>query len=198
MAYHGLGDGANARRAVKSPQQAVDQEIERMYEAGKHEWTVNMGAIAFANYSEWLESDLYLRQARSLLGLADKPDPRVRVLRARAFAGLRRPQEAAKEYAAALQLAPDDPQIQMEALRNRGTLHVSRGEFAEASAAFEQAVQLRLQDERLWDHLAMAQLASGNVDGYRRTCAAMVEQLGQTQTSTVAYNMMDDLVDSRR
>ena len=68
---------------------------------------------------DWPECQVLYREAHRMIEGSDPPeDPRLRVVRGRAFAALGRGDQAKAEFARALRLAPDDAKIR-EAVRIR-------------------------------------------------------------------------------
>ncbi len=189
MAYYRLGRHDEARRSLEEAARALDRWTESMYARGQDDWAIHQGATGFCPIFWWdlLECRLYYREARALMGLAPPPDdPRLLVLRARAFAGLRWPDKAIAEYDAALKLSPRDPQIRLEAHRCRGYDHVTRGQWKQAAAEYARATEFQSGEPYLWWYQAITHLAAGDVDAYRRICASMLERFGETQDPRTA------------
>src|SRR5260370_25827729 len=124
MAHHRLGQAAEARQALDAAAEAIDRWIRDRYQNQEEKnWIVHLGATADwpIAWWDWLECQLHYREARMLIDGSPPPDdPRLHVLRARAFAGLRWAEKAIPEYDAALKLSPQDPQIRLDSHRNRG------------------------------------------------------------------------------
>src|SRR5690606_37452649 len=126
---------------------------------------------------DWLECQLFYREAKLLVdGAPPAEDPRRLVLRARAFAGLRRNSTAETEYAAALKLWPDDPQVRLEFHRCAGYSAIRRRQWGEAAAEFSKSSELTPDDAGLWKFRAIALLGTGDEAGYRKTCRAAFER----------------------
>jgi Flp pilus assembly protein TadD len=123
-------------------------------------------------------------------GTPPPDDPRLHVLRARALAGLDWVEQAAAEFDAALRLSPHDPQIRLEAHRNRGKCCVDRRRWRDAAAEFAKAAELRPDDVCLWRFRAVAHFADGDVDAHRQTCMAMLERFGTTEDRFAAGNVL--------
>jgi Flp pilus assembly protein TadD len=123
---------------------------------------------------DWVEFRLLHREAKLLIeAIAPPPDPRLHVLRARAFAGLREHVQADAEYAQALKVLGEAAQVWLEAHRNRGYLHVAADRWAAAAVEFHRAAGLQPTDFRLWYFQAVAHAAAGEVAAYRHTCDEM-------------------------
>src|SRR5262249_45115793 len=131
------------------------------------------------------------REAKVLIdGSPPRDDPRLHVLRARAFAGLHWPEKAVPEYDAALKLSPEDPLIRGEAHHNRANCYTGLQRWGEAAAEFAKACELCLGDWDLWDYRAVAHLAAGDVDAYRQTCTAMLERFEKTENRETAATVL--------
>jgi eukaryotic-like serine/threonine-protein kinase len=192
MAYHRLGKAAEARKALDKAAGSIDQWARERYQSG-WDWVTHLGAEAIwpIPWWDWLECQLYYREAKVLIdGAPPVDDPRLHVLRARAFAGLRWCEKAAQEYDAALKLTPRDPQVLLEAHRNRGYWCTEQRQWGEAAAEFAKASELQLDDSYLWRFQAVAHLAAGDADAYRRTCAAMLERFEKTEVRLTAGNVL--------
>jgi tetratricopeptide (TPR) repeat protein len=110
------------------------------------------------------------------------------VLRARAFAGLRWPDKAVDEYAEALKENPDDKQILLESHRSRGFWHASRRQWKEAAAEYTRASEFDLDEPYFWWYRALLNLAIGDKEEYRRTCAEMVQRFRTTEDARTAHS----------
>jgi tetratricopeptide (TPR) repeat protein len=117
-------------------------------------------------------------------------DPRLHVLRARAFAGLDWREHAATEFDAALKLSPQDPQIRLEAHHNRAMVCVRSSRWRDAAVEFGKAAELKPDDAKLWRFWAVAHFAGGDLDAHRQTCTAMLGRFGQTEDRFVAGNVL--------
>jgi tetratricopeptide (TPR) repeat protein len=89
-----------------------------------------------------------------------------------------------------LKLRPHDPQIRLEAHRNRGYYHVGHRQWDQAAAEFARASELQPHDKHLWQFTAAAHLAAGDSDAYGRVCAGMLERFRKTQDPEVAYQVV--------
>ena len=113
---------------------------------------------------EWLECQLYYREAKVLIDGSPPPDdPRLHVLRARAFAGLGWAKKAVPEYDAALKLSPQDPQIRLEMHRTHGVCCTVLRQWREAAAEFAKACELGPEQSNVWRFRAVAHVAAGDL-----------------------------------
>jgi serine/threonine protein kinase/Flp pilus assembly protein TadD len=193
MAYYRLGRVAEAREALKASARVLNHWTEEMYQGGDKHWVIHLGAAAYwpVPWWDWMEGRLYYREAKLLIDGSPPPDdPRLHVLRGRAFAGLREHAQAEPEYAVALQQLPDDPQIRLETHRNRayGYIHLSR--WKHAAAEFAQAGELQPDEVYLGLFRGVAHLKAGEVGAYRQTCAALVRRFEKTQDPVIASNLL--------
>jgi tetratricopeptide (TPR) repeat protein len=189
MAHYRLGQTAEARQALEDAARAIEQWTRDIYQNGAVAWAPHLGATGFWPHSWqcWLECQLFYREAKVLIDGAPPPeDPRLHVVRARAFAGLRQPDKAAVEYAEALKLRPDDPQFLLEAHRNRGYFAVYRSQWGRAAAEFDRASDLQPTDAFLWCVRAVAHLGAGEVVAYRQACGAMIERFERSEEPRLA------------
>jgi serine/threonine protein kinase/Flp pilus assembly protein TadD len=193
MACHRLGRGAEAREALDEAASVLDRWTQHRYE-GQHDRGVkDQGAEAIWPVAWWdfLEGQVYYEEAKRLIdGVPPPNDPRLHVLRARAFAALRRPEKAVTEYDAALQLNPRDPQIAIESHRNRGYFFLSDNQWREAASEFAKAYQLRPEDSFLWRFQSIAFLAAGDLDAYREACTTGLERFEKTENPETAGNVL--------
>jgi uncharacterized protein (TIGR03067 family) len=171
---------------------AIDQWTRERYQSQGY-WVQHLGAEAVwpVSWFDWLECQVYYREAKLLIdGTAPPDDPRLRVLRARAFAGLRWSEKAAAEYDAALKLNPQDPQVRLESHRNRGYGFTGLRQWGKAAAEFAKASELQPDDSNLWRFRAVAHFAMGDADAYRQTCAAMLQRFKKTEDDRTAANVL--------
>lgn len=194
IAHQRLGQTVEAREALKAAARVLDHWAEEMYQGptAQH-WIHHLGATAYGpvKWWDWLEGLLYYREAKLLIDGSSPPDdPRVHVLRGRAFAGLRWHAKAEPEYAAALQRLPNDPQIRMEAHRNRGYGCTRLGQWKRAATEFAEASLLQPQEVFLGLFCAIAQLKAGEIDAYRRTCANLLQRFATTDDPGIARNVL--------
>ncbi len=194
MAYQRLGQKAAARRALEDARHTLDRWLQQRYEFPGGDWVVHRGAALRSwplAWWDWLEFEVYYRQACVLIdGAAPADDPRMHVLRARAFASLRWPDKAIGEYDAALKLNPTDRQVRLEAHRNRGSDHVQRKEWIQAAMEFSKACELQPRDARLRRFQAVASFAAADWGAYRQTCTEMLELFAGTEDRLTACNVV--------
>lgn len=193
MAHHRLGQTAEARQSLEDAAQAIEQWTQAIYQNGADAWSPHHGATGIwpVSWWNWLECQLFYREAKVLIDGATLPDdPRLHVVRARAFAGLGQQDKAAVAYAEALNLRPDDPQFRLEAYRNRGYFAAHLGQWGRAAAEFDGASDLQLTDAHLWCLRAVAHLGAGDLDDYRVACAAMMERFDRSQEPVLANHVV--------
>jgi len=184
MAHHRLGQTAQARQALDAAAEAIDRWTNYGMDHGASDWPIS--------WWEWLECQLYYREAKVLIDGSPPPDdPRLHVFRARAFAGIQWSEKAVPEYDAALKLKPQDPQIRGEAHLNRADHYRRLQQWGEAAAEFAKACELWPWKSHLWDNRAVAHLAAGDVDAYRQTCTAMLERFEETEDRVTAAHVLE-------
>jgi serine/threonine protein kinase/Flp pilus assembly protein TadD len=179
MAHHRLGQTAEARQALEEAARAIERWTQDIYQKGSVAWAPHLGTTGYwpISWWDWLECQLFYREANALIdGVPPTDDPRLRVVRARAFARLGQQERADAEYTEALKQRPDNTQFLLEVHRNRGYRAVRCGRWSRAAAEFERASDLHPTDARLWSFVAVAHLGAGELAAYRRACAAMVER----------------------
>lgn len=197
IAHQALGQSDEARQALDRAQDILDEWTQLRCEPGPDAWIDSLGASAHWPVScwDWLEFELYLREARGALGLdPNMKDPRWVLLRARSLAGLRRFEAADREYSEALRLLPADPQVQLETHRNRAYYHATRNEPAPAADEFAKASDLQPDDARLLGFEALMYLAADKVEAYRSSCREMIERFGDSTNGHVAHSIIDACV----
>ena len=184
MAHHRLGQTDQAREALRSAAQTIDLWTSERYGGNSQADSVtHHGATAVwpVLWWDWLECLMLFREAKLLIdGAPPADDDRFHVLRARSFVGIRQHALAAAAYAAALELAPDNPQIRFEARRSAAYAAAHRGQWNDAATQFVAATDLALDDAALWYMRAVSQLAAGDKDAYRRTCGALIQRVDKT------------------
>jgi serine/threonine protein kinase/Flp pilus assembly protein TadD len=194
LAHYRLGRHDDARQALTNAERAIDQWTQARCEtSGREYWVVSQGATNFwpVPWWDWMACQLACAEARRVMGLSPLPDdPRLRVLRARVFAGLRWPDKALEEYEIALQERPDDKQLLLEAHRSRGYLHVSHRRWQEAAAEYARASELQPDEPYFWWYQAVLHLAASDREAYRRVCAALQERFGGSEDPRTAHTVV--------
>jgi serine/threonine protein kinase/Flp pilus assembly protein TadD len=194
MAHRRLGQESEARQALDAASEAIDRcTRERFLGGERRHWVFHQGVTGHwpTDWWDYLEAQHYYRAANLLIkGSSPPDDPRLHVLRALAFAGLRRNSSADVEYAAALKLRPDDQQVRLEAHRSAGYTAVGRRQWDRAATEFTKASEMAPDDAYLWRFRAVAYLAAGDLDDYRQTCLAALERFESTTDHSVAGNVV--------
>ena len=97
-------------------------------------------------------------------------------------------------YAKLAEDFPDENLYRLGLARGHRLLGINlsyAGRTAEAEAAYERAIEMGLDSTSVWAHLAAAQLSLGNMDGYRKSCAYLLEHFDQGElwqdANTVAW-----------
>jgi serine/threonine protein kinase/Flp pilus assembly protein TadD len=194
IAYHHLGRTTEARLTlddVAEVQNRWNEALESATRGGS--WIVDYGAVAAwpVPWWDWLELDLRSQEASRQLGGAPAPDARVKLLRARAFAGLRRSDRAVAEYEAAVSLAPADTQVLMESHRARGFHFASQERWPDSVAEYAKACDLLPGDINLWRFRAITEFLAGDEAACRRSCAAVVARFGRTTDTMTACRVLE-------
>ncbi len=191
ITYHRLGRNADARRELDDAAQAIEDWTALICQSNNDNWPVNEGVGSWpVRWWDWVECRLFYREARRLIdGSAPPEDPRLHVIRARGFAGLRRTRLAIDEYDAAVSGLPDDAQIRFERCRTRGYYYGYR-DWPQSAREFAQARRLMPDQSLIWNFEAISQLAAGDGDAYRRLCGEMLERFAATQDPRTAQNIV--------
>jgi serine/threonine-protein kinase len=184
LAYSRLDELENARANLALAQQTRNRWIEQLYASGEKGWGTHKGASANwpVPIALWLEFDTLYREARNQLQVYEMmEDPRLTVLRARAFAMIGHYDSAEAEYQSALARSPHDDRIRMERHRNQAYRLLHRSDFAGAAQEFAQATKLDANDAGLWLAQSEAYLEAGDPDAHRRLCQEMFERFADTR-----------------
>jgi serine/threonine protein kinase/tetratricopeptide (TPR) repeat protein len=193
VAHHRLGHATQARRALDEAARILDRWTQARYASHGESWAIHPGGDAVWPVPWWdyLECQLRYGEAKLLIDGSSPPDdPRLHVLRARAFAGLDWVEQAAAELDTAFRLSPHDPQIRLEAHRNRGKCYIQRHQWRDAAAEFAKAAALGPDNACLWRFRAVAHFADRDIDAYRQTCMSMLERFAQTENCNTAANVL--------
>lgn len=194
MALHQLGRKDEAQQALADAAQAIERWTVQRYRAQDwSQWEVHQGAVPEwpIGWWDWLECQLYYREAKLLIdGIPPPDDPRLHVLRARSLAGLRQNYAADVEYTAALKLKSVDDKIHVEAHRSAGYSAVGRLQWSQAAAEFRQAAALSPNDSYLRRFQGIAHLAAGEREEYRELCREILDHFEQSTDWRVAGNVV--------
>jgi tetratricopeptide (TPR) repeat protein/tRNA A-37 threonylcarbamoyl transferase component Bud32 len=196
MAYHKLGRTKSAIDTIETAARIRDDWIQHAYD-GQADTRVTSSGIDNAwpiPHTEYLEFQLFYREACTMLGVPIKDDYRLHRLRGRAFASVDRRREADAELSEALQLLPDDRKTRRELHYNRGIWYAGDGRYDLAAEAFAAAVQLTPDESRLWRNQAFCHILNGDTDSYHRICQAMLERFGQTDDQSTAHDIVEACV----
>src|SRR5882757_7523285 len=115
-------------------------------------------------------------------GADDLSGWQARMEQGRALAKRREWEAAAAEFTEAIRLAPERTAPRVA----RGNAHGELGRFALARADFARAAELDPVDPEPRYRLALACVAEGDDDGYRRACADLLAHFGATEDPKVA------------
>ena len=191
MTFHRLGREAEARDALNETTKAMDEWAEQICLSNNRHWRTNQGAGNWPIlWWDWLECGLMYREAKLMIDHTAPPDdPRLHVLQARAWSGLRRTGMAIAQYDTALKLLPAERQVVCEMHRMQGYYYGYR-DWPHAAREFSEARQLMPDDAGGWTFEAIAQLAAGNGDGYRQLCASIVERFAATEDPLTAHDVV--------
>ncbi|MBI3866101.1 MAG: protein kinase [Planctomycetia bacterium] len=191
MTWHRLGRDADARRALADAARAIEVWTGQICQSNNGNWAIHQGVGQWpVRWWDWLECRLFYREARLLIDGSPPPeDPRLHVIRARAFAGLRRTRMALDEYEAAIAGLPDDPQLQFEQWRTRGYFYGYR-DWPQAAREFAKARRQMPDQPLIWNFEAIAHLAAGNPQVYRQLCSEMLARFADTQDPRSAQDIV--------
>jgi tetratricopeptide (TPR) repeat protein len=109
----------------------------------------------------------------------------LRIHRAEALAGLRRMDEAISDYSAFLQGVA----THAWGWQARGACYADKGQWSQARADFREALRLEPEHSEFHYELVIAELAAGNLDGYRAECRKMANRFGNTTTASHGNNI---------
>jgi len=136
----------------------------------------------FKAYLQLGQQDKALADYSNLIELKPQ-DTKVRVLRGDCYSHLKDYHKALEDYSAAIELDPNF----CEAWYSRGLAHAALGQFDKAALDFAKAVELERDGPYYLYCRALAELGSGDTEKYRRTCATILEQFGQTENAVIAH-----------
>jgi serine/threonine protein kinase/Tfp pilus assembly protein PilF len=139
MALHRQGQTDAARQELENARQALDQWSQAAFRNAD-------GSHRVPYWYDWVECQVLYREAHAQIEPPPPPeDPRLRVVRGRAFAALGWHDRADAEFATAVRLAPDDPPIRSAYFG----FHVARGRWREAEAELAALVRLSPDDPKV-------------------------------------------------
>ncbi len=92
---------------------------------------------------------------------------------------LKQREEGCADVQRSIELCPPDQAATHLALV--GELYGETAQWDRAQVAFAQAVELDALSVDSWHLLALVQLAQADQEGYRATCARMLQQFGRTE-----------------
>jgi WD40 repeat protein/Flp pilus assembly protein TadD len=72
---------------------------------------------------------------------------------------------------------------------SRGHAHAGLGDWPRAAADYARAIDLGANEDRVWRKYALVQLARGDTEGYRNTCATLLRLFARTTDPEVANNV---------
>jgi tetratricopeptide (TPR) repeat protein/tRNA A-37 threonylcarbamoyl transferase component Bud32 len=140
LVQHRLGQDEDARKSLDH----VDEWLDRQLGTGSQE---TVDAPPLPRWWEWARLQILYREAAAAVrGPRGSDHPKVWVARGRAHAALGRWDEAAADFAKAVELRPDDPRLWIA----RGRFHAARQQWDEAEAQFTRATQVRPADASVW------------------------------------------------
>jgi WD40 repeat protein/tetratricopeptide (TPR) repeat protein/tRNA A-37 threonylcarbamoyl transferase component Bud32 len=136
-------------------------------------------AVAAERQARWFAARFHLDRL-----IADRPeDASLRTRRARALSALGLWVEAESDFSKAIALGAGEAEPSL--FTQRGDLRARLGRWAEADADFATACARGGDVNAFYDH-ALLTLDQGDVDGFRATCAAMLERFARPETASVA------------
>ncbi|HVX13048.1 MAG TPA: serine/threonine-protein kinase [Pirellulales bacterium] len=156
---------------------------------GKHDEAEAALRAALASYEKLAADFPTVPQYRSELALT-------RDNLGRMLADQGKHDEAEAAYRAALAIreklvadAPTVPQYREELAVTHGELghlYARAGQWREAASQYDRCLDLDAANHGCWMYAAALHAATGDLDGYRRTCAQMVEQFGDAADAQTA------------
>jgi eukaryotic-like serine/threonine-protein kinase len=140
MALHRQGQTDDARQELENARTALDQWSRAAFGSAD-------GSHRVPYWYDWVECQVLYREAYAQIEQTPPPDdPRLRVVRGRAFAALGRQDRADAEFATSVRLAPDDLPIRSAYFR----FHVARERWREAEAELATLVRLSPDDPKVF------------------------------------------------
>jgi WD40 repeat protein/Flp pilus assembly protein TadD len=163
---------------------AWDQAADCNARALQHGQTANLWGLHYniglcrSRQRRWQEAIARLNDAIK----QGPPDKRPWRVRAECYDALREWRLAGADYSECLQQWSTDPTL----WRGRGHCRAELGMWSAAAADFAEANRLQPDDAATWDRCAVAYLGAKDLDGYRRTCAGMLERFGKPEKRGLA------------
>ncbi|WP_165073773.1 serine/threonine-protein kinase [Paludisphaera rhizosphaerae] len=140
MALHRSGQVEAARQELANSRRELDRLLQQ---AIRTQADSRSGLVPWQYWNDWAEFLYFHDEAHRLIeGTAMPDDPRRSILRGRGLAALKRWDQAAPEYARAVQLAPNDDVIRLESFR----FHVRRGGLSDAQTELATVKRIRRRD----------------------------------------------------
>jgi WD40 repeat protein/tetratricopeptide (TPR) repeat protein/serine/threonine protein kinase len=136
----------------------------------------------FRAYLQLGQQEKALADYSSLIELRPQ-DAKVRVLRGDCYYHLKDYRRALEDYSAAIELDANF----CEAWYSRGLAYAALGRPDKAALDFAKAVELGWDGAYYLYCQALAELGSGDLEKYRKTCATMLERFGQTENAVIAH-----------
>ena len=198
IAYHRLGRTGESRAALAEAAAALDRwnGARATHQADRWIFDYGAGRPWPVPWWDWLDCYLRYREARRVIdGVAPaEDDPRIHLLRARSFAGLRKSGPAVAAYEAVLALRPGDEQVRLEAHRARAFDHVMHAAWGRAADEYAKATDLRAEDVNLWRFRSIAHFLARDDAAYRQASAAAFERFGRTTDQATACRAIEACV----
>ncbi len=193
MAQFRLGRFDDSRESLRLASQAFSEWVGEMCRTSDENWTIHQGAMTNwpIDTLDWLEFLLTYYEARDLLGEIPVAEPRLLVVRARAYAGLRRLAESIAEYRKALKLAPNDTRIQLELSRVTAFQYIKHRRFELAAEEYAKAIERLPGNADLWRYSTIACLSSGNFSTYQATCREFMRRFADTKSADEAVAVVE-------
>src|SRR5215813_8297451 len=136
MVHHRLGHVEEARRWLAKTDASCSNQLQDA-----------LAATPLRLSLDWVWGPTLWREAKELIeGKPPLADPRLRLLRARAYTQLGEPKKAEAEFQAAVAVRPGDPEIWLA----RARVFLQLGQHDRAEADFAKILELKPDDPRLW------------------------------------------------
>lgn len=189
LAYHHQKKSNEAAQALSEAHKAIEGWTVQLTRPQGDNWVIHQEATGVwpIHHWDWLECQHFYREAKRVIEGKEPPvDPRHRILRARAFAGLRWTEQALVEYEKLIPQIPNDPHLRLEAHRCRAYVHIRHHRLREAEQEFALARAMTPDDPALWYFQAVADLGAGQRGKYREICQGMLQRFGATSNPRTA------------